>query len=58
MVLGSGAYIYIREAEIIGYQSALRDCACGDTGYNVGLLKVLEDDAAELGLDERAHFGV
>ena len=58
MVFGCGAYVYIREAEIIGYQSALCDCTCGDTSYNVGLLKVLEDDAAELGLDERAHFGV
>jgi len=58
VVLRSRANVNIGETHLVGNECTLGDCACGHSGYGIGLGEVLHNQAAQFGFDECAHFGV
>ena len=58
VVLGRGAHIYKRLGQRVGHQRAVGDGARGNAGNDLGITKVLHNQARHFHLDQVAHLGV
>ena len=54
VVLGGGADVCVREAQLVGHHGGICDGARSHAGHGIGLAEVLHYEASELNLDEGA----